>query len=72
MRKGFNHKAPSAVKLAGIVDGISDESFIIGQSSPILARPCEAQPTEWQRIGNQIGAAFVSRDSAPLPGSNEA
>jgi hypothetical protein len=29
------------------------------------------QATEWQDIGNQIDAALISRDSAPLPGSNK-
>ena len=32
-------------------------SFAIRQSKTILAR-C-TQPTEWQRIGNQIDAAFI-------------
>jgi hypothetical protein len=38
----FNHKAPCAVKRAGIVDGAGDGSFTIRQSSTILARSCEA------------------------------
>jgi len=30
-----------------------------------------ANRPEWQHIGNQIDAALISRDSAPLPGSNK-
>jgi len=35
------------------------DHFTIRQSSAILARSCEAQATEWQRIGNQIDAAPI-------------
>jgi hypothetical protein len=29
------------------------------ERTAILARSCEAQPSEWQRIGNQIDAAMI-------------
>jgi hypothetical protein len=34
-------------------------AYFVRQSSTILARSCEAQPTEWQHIGNQINAAMI-------------
>jgi len=38
MRKGFNHKAPCAVKRAGFVNEIMAGSSAVRQSKTILAR----------------------------------
>jgi hypothetical protein len=36
----------------GFVDDIMAGLFAIRESKTILARYCDAQPTEWQHIGN--------------------
>jgi hypothetical protein len=61
-QQGFNHKVPSAVKRAGIVDGHLRCFGLNRNAGGILARSCEAvsQPTERQRIGDQIDAALVT------------